>query len=115
LPRKPVRLHNQSDADIEIVGAAGLDLATGGQVTFLSNPRYTSRVNTTGASAIYISEGAEVARTDLALLRAKDPYLAFTRALILFHPLGSLEPYIHPSAVIDRTVSVLPKTNNGAD
>src|SRR5258708_2798905 len=95
-----------SDADIEIEGAAGLDQAELGQVTFLSNPRYTSRVNATGASAIYVSEDAEVARADIAVLRAKDPYLAFTRALILFHPPELLEPGVHPSAVIDPTANI---------
>ena len=95
-----------SDAEIEIEGAAGLDQAGLGQVTFLSNPRYASRVNTTAASAIYVGEDAEVAREDLAFLRAKDPYLAFTRALILFHPTAEFEPAIHPSAVIDPTASV---------
>ncbi|HXM48151.1 MAG TPA: LpxD N-terminal domain-containing protein, partial [Pyrinomonadaceae bacterium] len=88
-----------SDADIEIKGAAGLDQAQLGSVTFLSNPRYTSRVNSTGASAIYVGEDTEVPRSDIAVLRAKDPYLAFTRALILFHPPELLEPGVHPSAV----------------
>ena len=32
--------------DIEIHGAAGLDNATDGHVTFLANPRYTTRVKT---------------------------------------------------------------------
>jgi len=95
-----------SDAEIEIEGAAGLDQAGLGQVTFLSNPRYASRVNTTAASAIYVEENAEVTREDLALLRAKDPYLAFTRALILFHPAAAFAPAIHPSAVIDPTANV---------
>ena len=95
-----------SDADIEIEGAAGLDQAGLGQVTFLSNPRYTSRVKTTGASAIYVGEDVEIEREDMAVLRAKDPYLAFTRALILFHPKPSFEPAIHPSAVIDPTANV---------
>jgi len=90
-----------SDANAEIAGAAGLDQAGPGQVTFLANPRYTSRVKTTRASAIYISENAQVNRDDLAVLRAKDPYLAYTRALILFHPESSFEPFVHPSAMID--------------
>ena len=41
--------------DIEITGAAGLDEAVEGHVTFLANPRYTPQVNTTRASAIYLS------------------------------------------------------------
>jgi len=95
-----------SDADIEIEGAAGLDQAQLGSVTFLSNPRYNSRVSSTGASAIYVGEDTEVPRSDIAVLRAKDPYLAFTRALILFHPPELLEPGVHPSAVIDPTANV---------
>src|SRR5713101_4511301 len=95
-----------SDADIEIAGAAGLDQAEVGQVTFLSNPRYTSRVKTTKASAIYVAENVEVARADLAVLRAKDPYLAYTRALIVFYTTESCEPSVHPSAVIDPTACI---------
>ncbi len=46
--------------DIEILGAAGMDDAREGQVTFLANPRYTPRVNTTLASAIYLSEDVQI-------------------------------------------------------
>ncbi len=91
--------------DIEITGAAGLDDAAPGQVTFLANPRYTARLQTTRASAIYVSEGVE-AREDLAVLCARDPYLAYTRALRLFHPEPAFEPFIHPSAVIDPTARI---------
>jgi UDP-3-O-[3-hydroxymyristoyl] glucosamine N-acyltransferase len=63
-------------------------------------------VNTTAASAIYLAEDAGVTREDLAVLRAKDPYLAFTRALILFHPPPAFVPAIHPSAVIDPTANI---------
>src|ERR1044071_948966 len=88
-----------------ISGAAGLDEATTGQVTFLSNPRYTPRVSTTRASAIFVAEGVEVGR-DIAVLRARDPYLAYTRALRLFHPEPTFEPFIHPSAVIDPSAQI---------
>jgi UDP-3-O-[3-hydroxymyristoyl] glucosamine N-acyltransferase len=97
---------NSSDGEIEIEGAAGLDQAVPGQVTFLSNPRYTSRVNTTIASAIYVAENIEVPRPDLAVLRAKDPYLAFSRALNVFHPRSPFEASIHPSAAIDPTATL---------
>jgi UDP-3-O-[3-hydroxymyristoyl] glucosamine N-acyltransferase len=105
---------NSDDADIEIEGAAGLDQAELGQVTFLSNPRYVSRVSTTRASAIYLGNDVEIPRADLAILRAKDPYLAFTRALILFHPKACFEPGIHPSAIIDPTARVASNVFIGA-
>jgi UDP-3-O-[3-hydroxymyristoyl] glucosamine N-acyltransferase len=95
----------QGDAEMEIGGAAGLDEASPGQVTFLSNPRYTPRVQTTRASAIYVGESVEVGRT-IAVLRARDPYLAYTRALRLFHPEPEFKPFVHPSAVIDPTAQV---------
>jgi UDP-3-O-[3-hydroxymyristoyl] glucosamine N-acyltransferase len=91
--------------ETEISGAAGLDEATTGQVTFLSNPRYTPRVQTTRASAIFLAEGVEVGR-DIAILRARDPYLAYTRALRLFHPKPTFEPFIHATAVIDSSAQV---------
>jgi len=94
---------DERHSDIEIKGAAGLDEAEAGQVAFLSNPRYTPRVQTTRASAVYVGEGVEVEREDIALLRARDPYLAYTRALLVFHPEETFEPLIHPSAVIDPT------------
>src|ERR1043166_2523103 len=81
------------DGDIEITGAAGLDQAEPGQVTFLSNPRYTPKIASTGASAIFVAENVEVPRPDLAILRANDPYLAFTRALIAFNPPADFERY----------------------
>ena len=94
-----------SDGEVEITGAAGLDDATAGHVTFLANPRYTPKVNSTKASAIYVSETAPIER-EMPVLRAKDPYLAYTRALRLFYPEPRIEAHIHPSAVIDETASL---------
>lgn len=97
---------DDTNADADISGAAGLDDAVAGQVTFLANPRYTPRVQTTQASAIYVSEAVEVGREDIAVLRAADPYLAYTRALRLFHPEPEFAPFVHPSAVIDASARV---------
>lgn len=104
----------EGDPDLEISGAAGLDEAGAGHVTFLSNPRYTPRVKTTRASAIYVAEDALVERDDLALLRAKDPYLAYTRALILFHPEPPPPAFVHQTAVIDTSARVAGDVNIGA-
>jgi UDP-3-O-[3-hydroxymyristoyl] glucosamine N-acyltransferase len=90
-----------------------LDDAGEGHVTFLANPRYTPRVNTTRASAIYLSEDAQTDR-EMAILRVKDPYLAYTRALRIFNPEAELEPFVHPSAVIDPTARVAKRVAIGA-
>jgi UDP-3-O-[3-hydroxymyristoyl] glucosamine N-acyltransferase len=97
---------NQSQSDIEIIGAAGLDDAQSGHITFLANPKYTPRLKTTKASAIFVAESVDVEREDLAVLHAKDPYLAYTRALRIFHPEPTFTSGIHASAVIDPTAKV---------
>jgi UDP-3-O-[3-hydroxymyristoyl] glucosamine N-acyltransferase len=102
------RLKETTD-DIEITGAAGLDEAGEGQVTFLANPRYTPRVNTTRASAIYLSEDSITDR-QISILRVKDPYLAYTRALRIFYPEPEFQAFIHPTAVIDPTAQLAPES-----
>jgi UDP-3-O-[3-hydroxymyristoyl] glucosamine N-acyltransferase len=106
------RIDNQT-ADIEILGAAGLDDARDGQVTFLANPRYTPRVNSTLASAIYLGEDAQIEK-QISILRAENPYLAYTRALRLFHPEPEVQPFVHPTAVIDSTARVAERVSIGA-
>jgi UDP-3-O-[3-hydroxymyristoyl] glucosamine N-acyltransferase len=93
--------------DIEITGAAGLDEASEGHVTFLANRSYTPRVNTTRASAIYASEETAIDR-EISILRAKDPYLAYTRALRIFYPEPEFAPFIHPTAAIDPSAQLVP-------
>jgi UDP-3-O-[3-hydroxymyristoyl] glucosamine N-acyltransferase len=102
------------DHDAQIRSAAGLDQAGAGDVTFLSNPRYTLKVRETKASAIYLAPGVEIQK-EIAVLRARDPYLAYTRALRLFHPSPKLEPFIHPTAVIDVSAKIDASVRIGAN
>jgi UDP-3-O-[3-hydroxymyristoyl] glucosamine N-acyltransferase len=99
--------------DIEITGAAGLDEARDGHVTFLANPRYTPRVNSTQASAIYLGPDVNTDK-QISILRVKDPYLAYTRALRVFYPEPAIEPFIHPSAVIHPTSRIADNVAIGA-
>ena len=99
--------------DIEITGAAGLDDAGPADVSFLANPRYTAKVNTTRAAAVFLVEAESTDRA-IAVLRTKDPYLAYTRALRLFHPEQAFEPMIHQSAVIDPSSTVATTARVGA-
>ena len=96
----------QGDGETNIGGAAGLDIAHAGQITFLANPKYTAQIKDTRASAIYLNEKEQIERTDLAILRSKDPYLAYTRALRLFSPEPVYAPFVHRFAAIDETATV---------
>ncbi len=103
------------DSSVEIGGAAGLDIAKPGEITFLANPKYTPQIQETRATAIFLNEGVELGRTDIAVLRAKDAYLAYTRALRLFHPVDKVGASIHPTAVIDASATISPNSEIGAN
>ncbi len=92
--------------EMEITAAAGMEIAASGEITFLANPKYTPQLKTTKASAIYLNEGVAIDRDDIAVLRSKDAYLAYTRALRLFHPERETDAFVHPTAVIDETADV---------
>lgn len=96
----------RGDPALEINAAAGLDLAAAGEITFLANPKYTPQIRETRASAIFLNENAAIERDDIAVLRAKDAYLAYTRALRIFHPAPAAAASIHPKAVIDETAKI---------
>jgi UDP-3-O-[3-hydroxymyristoyl] glucosamine N-acyltransferase len=92
--------------DLEILSAAGLDIAGPADISFLANPKYTSQVENTSAAAVILNEGVVLRRSDIAILRAEDAYVAYTVALRLFFPEAAVEPMIHPTAVIDSSANV---------
>lgn len=81
------------DPDLEITGAAPIETAQSGQLTFLSNPKYTKHVATTNASAIILQD-ADNLPSHLSALVSPNPYLVFAQTLDLFH-----QPIEHPSGV----------------
>lgn len=105
----------QGDGDIEINGAAGMDIANSGEITFLANPKYTPQLKETKAAAIFLKESEICERKDIAVLHAKDPYLAYTRALRIFHPEPKVKRSIHASAVIDESAKVAENVEIGAN
>ena len=77
------RLENASP-DTEITSLAGIETAGPGQLTFVSNPKYAAAAKTTQASAVIVAEDFPAITT--AMLRSTNPYLAWAKALELFHP-----------------------------
>jgi UDP-3-O-[3-hydroxymyristoyl] glucosamine N-acyltransferase len=97
------RLENGSP-ETEITGVAGIEDAAAGHVTFVANPKYASAARTTRASAVIIAEDFPAVST--AVLRSKNPYLAFARALELFYQPPAYAQGIHPTAVIHPSAKV---------
>jgi UDP-3-O-[3-hydroxymyristoyl] glucosamine N-acyltransferase len=98
-----LRIENGSP-DMEISGVAGIEVAGAGQVTFVANPKYAAAARTTRASAVIVAEDfPSGART---MLRSKNPYLAFARAIELFYEAPRYAPGVHPTAVIHATAKI---------
>jgi UDP-3-O-[3-hydroxymyristoyl] glucosamine N-acyltransferase len=89
--------------DMEITGVAGLEHAVAGQIGFVANPKYAPLAKTTAASAIIVDEKFPALGTPL--LRCKNPYLAFAKALELFYQPPRYAPGIHSTAVIDSSAN----------
>jgi UDP-3-O-[3-hydroxymyristoyl] glucosamine N-acyltransferase len=70
------------DPSIQIDSASTLDSAGVGQITFLSNPKYTQRVSETQAAAIMV---AKEVTTNAAQIITEDPYYAFMQTVVLLH------------------------------
>jgi len=97
------RLENGSP-DTEINGVAGIEVAGPGQVTFLSNPKYAALARTTKASAVIVAEDFPALST--AMLRSRNPYLDFARALEFFYQPPCYPPGIHPTAVVHDSAKI---------
>ena len=88
----------EGNGDIEIARVAGIQDAGPGDVTFLANPKYEKTLRITKASAVILKEGGPAA--PCAMLRARDPYLAFARAVSLFAPAWRPVPGVHGMAAL---------------
>jgi UDP-3-O-[3-hydroxymyristoyl] glucosamine N-acyltransferase len=97
------RLENASP-DIEITGVAGIEQADEGQLTFVSNPKYNAAAKTTKASAVIVPENFPAIST--GMLRSKNPYLAWAKAIELFYEPPSYPPGVHCTAVIHPKAKV---------
>jgi UDP-3-O-[3-hydroxymyristoyl] glucosamine N-acyltransferase len=94
----------EGPVELEINGVAGMDEAGPGELTFLANPKYLRKINTTRAAAIIASPDENLGGR--SALRSSNPYLTFAKALALFHAPHRPATGIHPTAVIAPDVKL---------
>jgi UDP-3-O-[3-hydroxymyristoyl] glucosamine N-acyltransferase len=82
---------------------SGIEEAGPGDLTFVANPKYVGRLETTRASAVILSPDLE---TPLPSLLSANPYLSFAQAVALLHPQPAPTPGVHPTAVVDRSAAL---------
>src|SRR5438552_11138160 len=74
-----LRCRLAGDGAIDVMRVAGIEDAGPGEITFVANPKYLSKLSTTRASAAIVNES--VTKAACALLHSPHPYLAFAEAV----------------------------------
>jgi UDP-3-O-[3-hydroxymyristoyl] glucosamine N-acyltransferase len=108
------------DSSLTVRQIRGLDDAGPGDLTFIANPKYLAKLQTTQAAVVIVPPGVTTERSDVTLLVCRNPYLAFARILTYLQgppapPLGVMEgAFVHAEAVLDEQVTIHPGCYVGA-
>lgn len=90
------------DPNTEIRNISPIDIAKVGDLSFISDARYTQALQSTQASLVIVPEHLKQLVPGSALI-SKNPYASYAKASWLLKPEQSLQRGIHPSAVIDSS------------
>ena len=108
----------EGDAAIEIRRVAKIEDAGPGDLTFLANPKYASKLAATKASAVIMNgpsttfRASEDMAAPCAVIRSKSPYLTFAKAAQVLAPAQTFAPGVHalasvaPDATVDPTATI---------
>jgi UDP-3-O-[3-hydroxymyristoyl] glucosamine N-acyltransferase len=99
----------EGDAAVMIAGAAPLETAAQGDLSFLANPKYAAKLAVTRAAVVIVDAKAKRPASGSVLLRAPQPYLAFARALQFLLKPEPHAPGVRPGAHVDAAARVSPK------
>ena len=106
------RIDPANRSTLEITGVAGIEQAGAGELTFVANQKYAALAQTTKATAVIVAE--DFPAISATMLRSKNPYLSFAKAMQLFHPAQKHVPGVHPTAVIHATARIDATAHVGA-
>lgn len=101
------------DGEVAVSRMASLANATTGDLSFLSDSKYRSLLETTGASAVIVGKNDSKA-TSLPRIVTDNPYAYFARVSTLLNPVAAPMAGVHPSAAVDSTVIVPKSASIGA-
>jgi UDP-3-O-[3-hydroxymyristoyl] glucosamine N-acyltransferase len=88
----------EGDESLPLTGVASLEKAQKGDLAFYSHPKYREQLDRTRASAAIVPQDEKV--DEIPVIRSKDPYISFIKAVEFFYSPYRPEPGIHPQSFV---------------
>ncbi|VAW74448.1 UDP-3-O-[3-hydroxymyristoyl] glucosamine N-acyltransferase [hydrothermal vent metagenome] len=104
----------KGDESCEITGVATLQSATPGSISFLSNRKYSSQLESTQASAVIVHP-ADLDSCPVNALVNSNVYATYARIASALNPTQALVGGIHPSAVVGKNCTISPSATIAAN
>lgn len=100
-----LQLEYRGDAEVEILGIAGLQDAGPDQLSFLFNSNYRDILLASAAGAVVLRE-CDAALTSKPVILSENPRMTWARIAALFDPQPISMPFVEPTAVISDLATV---------
>ncbi len=104
----------KGDKLVEIDAVASLQNAKKGEISFVSNPKYVSFLESTSASAVILSPELAKEYSGNALINS-DPYLTFAKVLGIIYKKENLKGFVHSSAIVAEDTNIAADVNIAAN
>lgn len=103
----------EGNPEVEVDRLSKIEEGQPGSLTFLSNPKYTPFIYTTGASVIVVNNDFTTEKhIGGTLVRVENAYLAFAKLLEIYNQMKSAksgiseQAFIHPTATLGKNVYI---------
>ena len=112
-------LDSNPNLDPELTGAAPVESAPSGTLSYIEGSKFAAQINTTTASALILPQHEpfqiQATQRGIAWVSVAAPRLMFARAIALFYTPFRPAPGIHPTAIIDPTAVIGAEVSIGAN
>lgn len=96
----------QGDGNVCITAITSIDKAASGELSFITNPKYLSQLDSCEAAALIASPKMDVSAFSGAVLQHSNPYFAYAKTMQFLYPDPISRAVVDPSAVMAADVQL---------
>lgn len=99
----------EGNSEVEVSALAKIEEGKGGELSFLSNPKYEEYIYTTGSSICIVNKEFVASKelpSTLTLVRVDDAYACFAKLLEVYDQMKRPQPKIETQSFIDESASL---------